>query len=131
MDGFGVHTALRFRARPDSVREARRAAVLFAREHDVPDEKLDLVALAVSEAATNVVLHAYRDRDEPGTFTLGLDIESGGLMIDVCDDGLGMAPRSDSPGLGLGLPIIAEVTDAHSFVPTSGNGSWLSMRFDL
>ena len=131
MDGFGVHTALRFRARADSVREARRAAVMFAREHDVPDEKLDLVALAVSEAATNVVLHAYRDRDEPGTFTLGLDIESGGLMIDVCDDGLGMAPRSDSPGLGLGLPIIAEVTDAHSFVPTSGNGSWLSMRFDL
>jgi len=131
MDGFGVHTAHRFSARPDAVRAARLAAVEFARGHDMPDEKLDLVALAVSEATTNVVVHAYRDRDEPGTFTLGLDIESGSLMIDVCDDGLGPAPRTDSPGLGLGLPIIAEVTDAHSFVPTGGRGAWLSMRFDI
>ena len=131
MDGSGVHTAHNFRARADSVGEARRAAVAFAREHDVPDEKLDLVALAVSEATTNVVVHAYRDRDEPGSFTLGLDMERGSLMIDVCDDGLGPAPRTDSPGLGLGLPIIAEVTDAHSFLPTSGRGAWLSMRFDI
>ena len=131
MDGPGVQTARRFCARADSVGEARRTAVAFAREHDVPADKLDLVALAVSEATTNVVVHAYRDRDEPGTFTLGLDIECGSLMIDVCDDGLGPAPRTDSPGLGLGLPIIAEVTDAHSFVPTSGRGAWLSMRFDI
>jgi serine/threonine-protein kinase RsbW/stage II sporulation protein AB (anti-sigma F factor) len=131
MDGPGVHTARRFCARADSVREARRAAVAFAREHDVPADKLDLVGLAVSEATTNVVVHAYRDRDEPGTFTLGLDIESGSLMIDVFDDGLGPVPRTDSPGLGLGLPIIAEVTDAHSFVPTNGRGAWLSMRFDI
>jgi len=97
----------------------------------VPAGKLDLVALAVSEATTNVVMHAYRDRDDPGTFTLGLDIERGGLVIDVSDDGLGMAPRADSPGLGLGLPIISEVTDAHTFVPTGGNGAWLSMRFEM
>ena len=131
MDGSGVHMAHRFRARADAVREARRAALEFARRHDVPEEKLDLVALAVSEATTNVVIHAYRDRDEPGTFTLGLDIGSGSLMIDVCDDGIGPARRTDSPGLGLGLPIIAEVTDAHSFVPTGNGGAWLSMRFDL
>jgi serine/threonine-protein kinase RsbW len=131
MDAFRVHTAHRFRAQPNAVREARRAAVGFAREHDVPDDKLDAIALAVSEATTNVVMHAYREHASPGTFTLELDVEAGSLIIDVRDDGLGMAPRDDSPGLGFGLPIIAQVSDAHAFVPTDGGGAWLTMRFDL
>jgi serine/threonine-protein kinase RsbW len=131
MDGFGVNTAYRFRARSHAVREARHAALAFAHQHDVPDEKLDAIALAVSEATTNVILHAYRDRDAPGTFTLELDIEAGSLLIDVRDDGVGMSPRDDSPGMGFGLPLIARVSDAHGFVPTEGGGTWLAMRFDL
>jgi len=131
MDGFGVNTAYRFCASSRSVRDARRTALAFAREHDVPDEKLDAIALAVSEAATNVVLHAYRDRDAPGTFTLELDLEAGSLLIDVRDDGVGMSPRDDSPGMGFGLPLIARVADAHGFVVTEGGGTCLAMRFDL
>jgi serine/threonine-protein kinase RsbW len=131
MDAFGVHTAHRFRAQPNAVREARRAAVGFARGHGAPERKLDAIALAVSEATSNVVMHAYRDRIDPGTFTLELDVEGASLLIDVRDDGVGMAPRDDSPGLGFGLPIIAQVTDDHAFVPTDGGGSWLTMRFDL
>jgi serine/threonine-protein kinase RsbW len=131
MDGFGVHIAHRFRARANAIREARRAALAYAREHDVPEAKTDAIALAVSEAATNVVMHAYRHRADPGTFTLELDLEGGCLIIDVRDDGVGMAPRDDSPGMGFGLPIIAQVTDGHAFVPTDGGGAWLSMRFDL
>jgi stage II sporulation protein AB (anti-sigma F factor) len=131
MDGFGVNTAYRFCARPHSVREARHAALAFAHQHDVPDEKWDAIALAVSEATTNVVLHAYRERNDPGAFTLELDIEAGSLLIDVRDDGVGMSPREDSPGMGFGLPLIARVADAHGFVPTEGGGTWLAMRFDL
>ena len=89
------------------------------------------VALAVSEATTNVVVHAYRDRDEPGTFTLGLDIECGSLMIDVCDDGLGPAPRTDSPGLGLGLPLIAQMTDGFEVHEADTGGTEVRMRFAL
>jgi serine/threonine-protein kinase RsbW len=131
MDGFGVNTAHRFRACSNAVRDARLAALAFARQHDVPNEKLGAIALAVSEATTNVVLHAYRDRDIPGTFTLELDIEAGSLLIDVRDDGVGMGPRDDSPGMGFGLPLIARVADAHGFVATEGGGTWLAMRFDL
>ena len=131
MDAFGVHTARRFLARSDAIANARRTAVTYAREHAVPAEKLDSIALAVSEATTNVVMHAYRDRADPGTFTLGLELDGGSLLIDVRDDGLGMIPRDDSPGLGLGLRIIAIVTDAYAFVPTEAGGAWLSMRFDL
>jgi serine/threonine-protein kinase RsbW/stage II sporulation protein AB (anti-sigma F factor) len=131
MDAFGVHTAHRFRARSDAIADARRAAIAYAREHAVPADRLDAIALAVSEATTNVVLHAYRDRPDPGTFRLELDLEGDSLLIDVRDDGLGMGPRDDSPGLGFGLPIIANVTDAYALVPTDDGGTWLSMRFDL
>jgi serine/threonine-protein kinase RsbW len=131
MDAFGLHTAHRFHARSDAIAGARRVAVAFAREHAVPADRLDAIALAVSEATTNVVMHAYRDRQDPGTFTLGLDLEGGSLLIDVRDDGMGMGPRDDSPGMGFGLPIIANVTDAYALVPTDDGGTWLSMRFDL
>jgi serine/threonine-protein kinase RsbW len=131
MDGFGVSTAYRFCASPHSVRDARHAALAFAHQHEVPAEKLEAIALAVSEATTNVVLHAYRERDVPGAFTLELDIAAGSLLIDVRDDGVGMGPRDDSPGMGFGLPLIARVADAHGFLPTEGGGTWLAMRFDL
>jgi serine/threonine-protein kinase RsbW len=131
MDAFGLHTAHCFSARTDAIANARHVAVAFAREHAVPDDKMDAIALAVSEATTNVVMHAYRDRDDPGTFTLALDIEGASLLVDVRDDGVGMRPRDDSPGMGFGLPIIANVTDAYAVVPTDDGGTWLSMRFDL
>jgi stage II sporulation protein AB (anti-sigma F factor) len=131
MDAFGLHTSHRFRASSDAIAEARRAAVAYARQQAVPADRLDAIALAVSEATTNVVMHAYRDREDPGTFTLALDLEGASLLIEVRDDGLGMAPRDDSPGLGFGLPIIANVTDAYAFVSSDDDGTWLSMRFDL
>jgi serine/threonine-protein kinase RsbW len=131
MDAFRLHTAHRFRARSDAIAAARRAALTYAREHSVPADKLDAIALAVSEAATNVVMHAYRDRGQPGTFTLGLDLDEDSLMVDVLDEGIGLGPRDDSPGLGFGLPIIANVTDAYALVPTDDGGTRVSMRFDL
>jgi anti-sigma regulatory factor (Ser/Thr protein kinase) len=126
-----VHTAYRFHAQSEAIADARHAAVAFAREHEVPDERLDAIALAVSEATTNVVMHAYRDQEAPGTFTLGLDLDDGSLSIDVRDDGLGLSPRRDSPGPGFGLPIIASVTDAFAAAPGDDGGTWVSMRFDL
>jgi serine/threonine-protein kinase RsbW len=131
MTAFQLHTAHRFRARSDAIAQARRAALAYARDHSVPADRLDAIALAVSEAATNVVIHAYRDRSQPGTFTLGLDVDDGSLRVDVHDEGVGLAPRDDSPGLGFGLPIIANVTDAYALVPNDNGGTRVSMRFDL
>ena len=47
----------------------------------------------------------------------------------VCDNGLGMSPRTDSPGLGLGLPVIAEVADRVEVVD-GAPGTQLRMTFD-
>lgn len=80
------------------------------------------VALCVSEAVTNAVLHAYRDQPIGDLHLHGCLDERGDpsvLHIAVEDDGIGMLPRTDSPGLGLGLSLIAtmaasvEIRDRH------------------
>lgn len=68
----------------------------------------DGVALAISEAVTNVVMHAYRDR-EPGAVCIFASVVEGALVVVISDDGLGMTPRTDSPGIGLGLSLISQL----------------------
>ena len=87
--------------------------------------------MAISEAATNAVLHAYRDRD-PGEIRVAADLTGdGSLRIVVEDDGFGPLPRPDSPGLGLGLPTIASVADAVELSAGRAAGARLSMSFVL
>jgi signal transduction histidine kinase len=51
--------------------------------------------------------------------------------VTVRDNGCGMQPRADSPGAGLGLPLIASLADSFSVsVPPEG-GTELSMTFPL
>ena len=92
-----------------SVGEARRRLVAFARELGADRDLQARVALAVSEAATNVVMHAYRDTG-PRPLYVTADFEDGDLEVVVADEGEGLGPRR-SPGLGAGLGIIAETCD--------------------
>jgi anti-sigma regulatory factor (Ser/Thr protein kinase) len=120
--------ARRFRASADQVGQARREATAFARRRGVVDP--DAVALALSEAITNVVLHAYVDAAEPGEVELvARDLADDGLMISVCDDGRGMTPRPDSPGLGLGLPLLAALTERFEVQSRPGGGTRLCLFF--
>jgi serine/threonine-protein kinase RsbW/stage II sporulation protein AB (anti-sigma F factor) len=101
----------------------------YAQRVGVAEGRLGDVRLAVSEAATNAVLHAYRDRD-PGQIRVHAHIaDDGTLCIVVEDDGFGPLPRPDSPGLGLGLPTIASVADAVELSAGKAAGARLSMRF--
>jgi stage II sporulation protein AB (anti-sigma F factor) len=96
----------------DEVGGVRHAAVEFARSEGVPDPPLMDLRLAISEAVTNAVVHAYRTRELPGTVTVTVDVTSDQLVEAVVrDDGIGMSARADSPGLGLGLGLIASVAD--------------------
>jgi anti-sigma regulatory factor (Ser/Thr protein kinase) len=102
---------IRLPAVPGAASDARRAvhAVAAGRVTDGYD-----VALAVSEAVTNVVIHAYRDRAPdagPGCVHITVTIGGDELLVAVADEGKGMAPRPDSPGAGLRLPIIATLAD--------------------
>jgi serine/threonine-protein kinase RsbW len=86
------------------------------------------VGLVVSEAVTNVVLHAYRDRD-PGSVRMQATVAGGLLTVVVADDGIGMAPRSDSPGLGVGLALIRRL--AEDMNVESDGGTRLLVRLRL
>jgi anti-sigma regulatory factor (Ser/Thr protein kinase) len=90
-------------------------------------ERAKDVKLAVSEAVTNAVQHAYRDR-EPGDVWGIAHIEQGQLRIVIADSGIGMTPRTDSPGLGLGLPLISQLADSIQ-VRSAGDGTEIHMTF--
>ena len=114
-----------------SVSDARRAVVDHASRLGATPAALAAVELAVSEAVTNAVQHAYPDLRTPGPVTLTGELADGALVIVVADGGLGMRPRPDSPGLGLGLPLISQMTQSFEVHEAPGGGTVLSMRFDL
>ena len=115
---------------PESVRSLRREARSIAEQCGAPDRVVADIVLAVSEASTNVVVHAYRDA--PGTVALSAEAHDGQVLLRITDEGEGLTPRADSPGMGLGLPLIARVTDRFEVLPgPGGRGTELCMCFTL
>jgi serine/threonine-protein kinase RsbW len=87
--------------------------------------------MAVTEACTNVVVHAY---GEEGDGTLEVEMLAGdaSLTIIVRDEGTGIQPRPtrrDAPALGLGLPLIAALSDAFELRGSGDSGTEVSMTF--
>src|SRR6478752_532118 len=95
----------------------------------VSDDVVADIALAVTEACTNAVVHAYPNGG--GTITITASHVDGDLDVAVRDHGGGMAPRVDTPGLGVGLPVIAAIARSLEIGSPSGGGTELRMRFAL
>ena len=111
---------------PREVAHARGLVADFAQRRGFDEDALQRTRLAVSEAATNVVVHAYRDRGGPGELRVAVEVAGGTLQVTVSDDGMGATPRrTDSPGLGLGLSILDDVCDTVEV--HSGEGTDLVM----
>lgn len=111
--------------------QARRAVTDWARSYVEDRAVLSDIALAITEAATNVVLHAYRDHDEPGQVTIEASFQHDHVTFSVRDEGSGLAPRVDSPGLGLGLGLIAQVADSADVRAPEDGGTEVVMRFNV
>jgi anti-sigma regulatory factor (Ser/Thr protein kinase) len=114
-----------------SVAEARTAVSSFAESAGATADALAAVSLAVSEAVTNAVLHAYLDREQPGPVEVRARREAATVVVEVADEGRGMLPRTDSPGLGLGLPLIAQMTESLEVHDRAGGGTEIRMAFAL
>jgi anti-sigma regulatory factor (Ser/Thr protein kinase) len=117
-------------AEPQSVSVARRA-VLEALRGIAVDR--DAIGVVVSEAVTNAVLHAYRHVEHPGEVHVSARSDEDGVEVSVTDDGLGLRPRHDSPGVGLGMPLIADLADRVVITSTGagGGGVRVAARFAL
>ncbi|HEV2770753.1 MAG TPA: ATP-binding protein [Solirubrobacteraceae bacterium] len=125
-------TAVRetYAADPASVTRARRVAMEVARGSGLGRAGCADVALAVSEACTNVVLHAFRDnRHAPPEFVLEAWPVDDGVRVVVADQGQGMGPNPDSPGLGLGLAVIARVAESCEVRRARPTGTELRLTF--
>ena len=93
--------------------------------------------LAIQEAVTNVLRHAYRDR-EPGRIELELTREDDHIVARIRDEGVPFDPRSgrdfkrsraEPAEGGYGLPIIAGVmTIEYEFIAGIGNELVLRKR---
>ncbi|MGH2942915.1 MAG: ATP-binding protein [Solirubrobacteraceae bacterium] len=109
--GFQQRIKERLPARPESVAPLRRAVVAYAGSSGASDRQCEDIALAVSEALSNAVVHAYVGHDRPGEVAIEACVGDGVLHVEVCDAGGGMLPRTDSPGLGLGLALMGRITE--------------------
>jgi anti-sigma regulatory factor (Ser/Thr protein kinase) len=99
----------------------------IARGCGLSEERVGDVKLAVSEAVSNVVRHAYAPQGR-GQVIATAHVDSGALRIVIADTGGGLGPRSDSPGLGLGLPLMAHLADAINVVRKAG-GTEIHLTF--
>jgi len=116
-------------ARPENVAVARHAIGGFADVVEMPDQTLADVKLAVTEACTNVVVHAYPNGDGP--MGLRASVDEGMLRVVVVDEGRGILPRADSPGLGLGLPLIATLAESLELGTGTNEETEVRMSFRL
>jgi serine/threonine-protein kinase RsbW len=115
-------------ARPENVAVIRHVLGAFAEALRLPPGLIEDMRLAITEACTNVVRHAYHD-GEPGP--IDVVIRPGGERLDlvVTDRGRGIGPSPDVSGPGLGLPLIAALADSVDFRHAPSRGSRLSMSF--
>lgn len=123
---FHSRYARSFPARAEEVAAIRDDMTAIAHDCGLSRQATGDVRLVVSEAVTNVVRHAYPDAD--GQVRVEAYWQRDELLIIVSDDGHGMKPRSDSPGCGLGLGVIAALC-SRTEITSEGTGTEIKMVF--
>jgi serine/threonine-protein kinase RsbW len=121
---------LKLPARAENVAVVRHAFGGFAEALSVDEQTLADIKLAITEACTNVVIHAYED-DVDGCLEVDASIKGRSLAVVIRDEGRGIVPRPDSPGLGLGLPLIATLAESLELGKDDDDRTEVRMTFSL
>lgn len=114
-------------ARAENVALVRHVVAALAESLALPDLLIDDIRLAVTEACTNVVRHAYAGGDGP--LEVSVAPRGDALTVTVVDHGRGIGPSPSTDGAGLGLPLIASLASELEIEHPTGNGSRLCMSF--
>jgi anti-sigma regulatory factor (Ser/Thr protein kinase) len=116
---------------PENVMLARQAVEGAALHYGAGQHLAADVKLAVSEACTNSVKHAYSEANRPGPMRLDLWAEADRIVVRASDDGQW---RQTVPGpgddTGLGLQLMTTLSTVCEVRQTE-QGTEVSMEFDL
>jgi serine/threonine-protein kinase RsbW len=133
-NGDAATVRLTIPARAEYITLCRLALTGIARLRQLSDELLADLKLALTEAASNSVRHAYGDKDA-GVVEISYQLFSDRLVIEVTDEGEGFDPAETEGSAaelsegGLGIAIIRAIADDVEFgVRPGGKGSRL--RFE-
>ncbi len=130
MSDEGRSVRLTIPARPEYITLGRLALTAIAGVRPVSDEALHDLKLALTEACTNSVKHAYDDEGR-GSVDIVYELEPDRLAVEVGDAGTGFDPHDTETGAGeleeggLGIAIIRAVTDEVEIAEREGGGSRL------
>ena len=104
-------------ARAEYITLVRLALTAIARVRPLPEETLSDLKLALTEACTNSVRHAYQE-GRTGVVEVIYQLEPDRLVVEIVDDGEGFKPEDleltgngDLSEGGLGIAIIRAVVD--------------------
>jgi serine/threonine-protein kinase RsbW len=115
-------------ALPESAGDARHALDIWLQNvKPTKPERNDLL-LAISEATTNVIRHAYPAGTAGAAFRLDAEISDDQLQVVVSDDGVGLGASSSNPGLGMGLPLLSTLADTLLLVGPPERSRGLEVR---
>ena len=134
-NGNGATVRLTIPARAEYITLCRLALTGIARVRDFSDEVLADLKLALTEAASNSVRHAYAGDDHAGVVEISYELLPDRLVIEVADEGEGFDP-ADAEGLpeelsegGLGIAIIRAIADDVQ-IGTQPGGKGSRLRFE-
>lgn len=104
-------------AKAEYIALCRLALTGLARLHPLSDEQLADLKLALTEATSNSVRHAYPGAD--GSVEITYELHGDRLVIEVADEGAGFDPADESGNGdlenltegGLGIAIIRSIAD--------------------
>ena len=133
-NGGGMVVRLRIPARAEYITLCRLALTGIARLRPFSDEVVGDLKLALTEAASNSVRHAYGEKDA-GVVEISYELLPDRLVIEVTDDGEGFdpahpvdVPEALSEG-GLGIAIIRAIADEVE-IGRQPNGRGSRLRFE-
>jgi serine/threonine-protein kinase RsbW len=133
-NGDGAIVRLTIPARAEYITLCRLALTGIGRLRELSDEVLADLKLALTEAASNSVRHAYADPNI-GVVEISYQLLPDRLVIEVTDEGAGFDPAAgeDVPkGLsegGLGIAIIRAIADEVE-IGTQAHGRGSRLRFE-
>jgi anti-sigma regulatory factor (Ser/Thr protein kinase) len=105
----------------------RHVVAALAEGLDLPARLIEDVKLAVTEACTNVVRHAYAGSH--GTLDVAVEPGEDMLTVIVTDHGHGLRPNPVAGGAGLGLPLMGALAHALEIEQSPDRGARVRMSF--